>query len=132
MDELSVQDMGDEELAQLLALSGIPDQQAQLMRQQIMAQRLQQTPTPQGRQAGGAFVAANPLEFLGAGMQQFAGMRKEQDATRQLDELRKQQIQARQLFGKKLMDTPYRRSTQPFIRQLQVDEGNVPMPSMGY
>lgn len=49
-------------------ISGAKSQMAQ-------AAALRKTATPQGRQAGRLFVAANPLEHIGAGMSKYAGMR---------------------------------------------------------
>lgn len=47
----------------------------ELDRQLSEANALRDTPLPEGRQAGRTFVAANPLEFIGAGIKQFKGNR---------------------------------------------------------
>jgi len=91
------------------ALAPMGEQQAQQTQQQ--AQMLQQRPGPEMRGNGRVQTAANPLEFVGAGLQQYAGIRKERQAAEQLDALRKQQIQGRQLYANKLLDTPYRRQS---------------------
>lgn len=132
MDELSMQELSDEDLAKLVELGQIPEQQAALLKQQQQAQMMQQR---QPLQMGGnarVQVAANPLEAIGGLMQQYAGQRKEKDLMGKMDALQKQQLQGRQLYASKLMDTPYRRSTQPFVQGQQVDPNNVPMPAMGF
>jgi hypothetical protein len=44
-----------------------------LMEQRERANALRDTALPEGRQAGRTFVAANPLEFIGAGIKQYRG-----------------------------------------------------------
>lgn len=132
MADLGVNELSDEELNQLIALGVIPEQQAELVRQAQQASALRRTPMPGMRQAGNVAVAANPLEFLGAGLQQYAGQRREKELEGKLDDLRKQQLQARQLFANRMMDTQYRRASQPFMQGVGNPEDNVPMPNMGY
>ncbi len=132
MDELSIQELSDEDLAKLVELGLIPEQQAQLAKQMQQAQMLQQRPGPEMRGNGRVQTAANPLEFIGAGLQQYAGIRKEKDLQKKLDDLQKQQLMGRQLYASRAMDSPYRRSTQPFINQQPVDPNNVPMPAMSF
>lgn len=111
MAELSAQELSDEDLAQLIQLGVIPEEQAQLLKQQQQAQMLQQRAGPEMRSNGRVQTAANPLEFIGSGLQQYAGMRKEKQALSKMDELRKQQLQGRQLYADKLLDTPFRRQS---------------------
>jgi hypothetical protein len=128
--DLSAQEMSDDELQQLIALGIIPEEQAQLLKQQQQAQMLQQRPGPEMRGNGRVMTAANPLEFVGAGLQQYAGMRKEKQALDKLDELRKQQLQGRQLYAGKMMDTPYRRQSMT-VPMPESDYGVKP-PAMGF
>lgn len=132
MDELSVQELSDEDLAKLAALSGISEEEAMLAKQLQQAQMLQQRQGPQMRGNGRVQTAANPLEFVGAGLQQYAGMRREKELMGKMDELRKQQMQGRQLYMNRMMDSPYRRSTQPFIQGVGDPAVNVPMPAMSF
>lgn len=134
MDELSIQELSDEDLAKLVQLGQIPEQQAMLIKQMQQAQALQQRPGPQMRGEGGRVqTAANPLEFIGAGLQQYAGMKREKEAQAKMDALMKQQLQGRQLYADRSMDTPYRRSTQPFIQPMTQDPSqNVPNPAMQF
>ncbi len=131
MAELSVQDLSDEDIAQLIQLGVIPEEQAALLKQQQQAQMLQQRPGPEMRGNGRVQTAANPLEFIGAGLQQYAGMRKEKQATGKLDELRKQQLMGRQLYANKLLDTPYRRQSMTAPMQPEQDFGVKP-PAMSF
>jgi hypothetical protein len=58
------------------SLAGVPVDQAQLLgleEQRERANALRDTALPEGRQAGRTFVAANPLEFIGAGIKQYRG-----------------------------------------------------------
>lgn len=47
----------------------------QLEKQLEQANALRNQPMPEGREAGRLYVAANPLEHLGTGLQKFAAMR---------------------------------------------------------
>jgi len=127
-----MQELSDEDLAKLVELGLIPEQQAALAKQAQQARMLQQTAMPEGRSNGRVYTAANPLEFIGHGLQQYAGIRKERQAEEKMDELRKQQLQARQLYAGRMMDTPYRRSTQPFLQQPTEEQLQVPMPTMSF
>lgn len=132
MDELSMQDMSDEDLAQIVGMGGNADQQEMLKKQLANAQALQGRPMPEMRGNGRVQTAANPMEFVGNLMQQYAGQRREKDAMSKIDALQKQQTMGRQLYANKMFDTPYRRSTQPFMQKTGVDPNNVPMPAMSF
>ena len=63
------------ELAEMMGPLG--DQERDIERQQTFADQLRGTKAPTGRaETGRVFTAASPLEFLGAGAQQYAGMKK--------------------------------------------------------
>jgi hypothetical protein len=132
MDELSVQDLSDEDIAKLVELGMIPDQQAQLAKQMEQARQLQNPQMPGMRGNSRVQVAASPLEYIAPVVGAIRGRRQEKDLQSQMDALRKQQLQGRQLYANRAMDSPYRRSTQPFIQQVGTGEQNVPMPNMGY
>lgn len=78
----------DPELLSLLMTYGdqleLTDQEKQL----AQAHALRGTPMPEGRNAGRIYRAANPLEFLGAGLQQYAGARDEKALKKSTGELR--------------------------------------------
>lgn len=128
MDELSIQDLSDEDLQKIIAMGGIPEEQAALQKQLEQARLLQGTPLPEMRGNGRVQTAANPMETIGALIQQYAGMKKGRELESKADALRKQQMQGRQLFAGRMVDTPYRRSTQPFIQGVGDPAENVPMP----
>lgn len=126
MADLSAQELSDDELAQLIQLGVIPEEQAQLLKQQQQAQMLQQKGLPEGRQAGRVYVAPNPLEFVGAVGNAIKAQHQEKDIQGQLDALRKQQVQGRQLYADKLLDTPYRRQSMTVPMQTDPDFGIKP------
>lgn len=132
MDELSIQELSDEDLAKLVELGMIPEEQAQLAKQMQQAQMLQQGAGPEMRGNGRVQTAANPLEFGAQLLKQYAGQRREKDLMSKMDALQKQQLQGRQLYASRATDSPYRRSTQPFIQGQGVDEQNIPMPGMSF
>jgi hypothetical protein len=69
-----------------------PQDQAELeglMEQRVRANALRDTATPEGRQAGRTFVAANPLEFLGAGIKQYKGGKESKKLDTQVGDVRK-------------------------------------------
>lgn len=111
MDELSLQELSDEDLAKLVELGAIPEQQAALAKQMQQARMLQQQAGPEMRGNSRVQTAANPLEFLGTGLQQYAGMRQGKETQAKLDALQKQQMMGRQLYAQKAFDSPYRRES---------------------
>lgn len=67
----------DQDMIQHLADTwGIPMEEAALKLQQMRAEALMNTQTPQGRKVGDVFVASNPLEVAGAGIRQGLGARE--------------------------------------------------------
>ena len=60
-----------------ISQSGVYDENAGLLnQQQALAQQMRGTPLPEGRNIGGTFQAANPLEFVGATLQRMKGERQ--------------------------------------------------------
>lgn len=64
-----------------LELGGLDEQMAR-------AEALRNAPTPEGRQAGRVYVAANPLEHLGRGIGQYRQGRKMEDIEKKRGEAR--------------------------------------------
>jgi len=56
--------------------------------QMTAAQGLRDTPMPEGRSVRGGYTAANPLEFVGAGMQKYQGQQQLKDLQGQQTALR--------------------------------------------
>jgi hypothetical protein len=82
------------------------DSQAKILEQRRNRYLQQQdTQAPDGQMVGGHYVAANPLEYLAAGLRGYGGMRGEQLANKELTDLqgKKQQAisQALRTFGEK-------------------------------
>lgn len=132
MADLAMSELSDEDVQQLVAAGMVPEEIEALQKQLAQAQMLQGTQMPGMRGNGRVMTAANPLEFVGAGLQQYAGKRQAGAAQGKIDDLRKQQLQARQLFANRTLDTPFRRASQPFIQQQEVNPANVPMPMPKY
>ena len=86
MDEYAeiLQYLSPEELADL---GIIPEQQQALEQQMAQANALRGAPLPEGRQAGGRFIAASPLEMLGGVAQRFAGALKGRGLEKQREAL---------------------------------------------
>jgi hypothetical protein len=83
-EEYGLEQMSEEELQKLVELGVIDDNMAENARQMRLAEELRYaTPTPEGRQAGRVYVASNPLEHIGKGMQQW-------NAQKRMDELEKE------------------------------------------
>lgn len=82
-------DLSEEEIQQLIQLGIIPEQQGILAQQIAQANALRNSPGPEMRGNGRIQTAANPLEFLAKGMQEYK-------TTKELKELRKQQQDALQ------------------------------------
>lgn len=62
-----------------------------LVDQLEQARALRDTASPEGRHAGRTFVAANPLEFLGAGIKQYKGGKKAKETEAELEKNRAEQ-----------------------------------------
>ncbi len=96
-------EMSDEEIQQLIALGIIPDQQGQLQQQMKTAEQLRYNNTPQMRGEGGRVqTAANPLEFLVAGIQGHKAGKQLDELRKKQDELLQQQVMGRSAFFKAL------------------------------
>jgi len=62
-------------LAAWLGTYGDQMELSALEKQQAQAEALRDMKSPEGRDTGRVYVAANPLEHIGSGLQRFAGMR---------------------------------------------------------
>lgn len=96
-------DLSDADLEQLMALGVIPDQQSDLKDQIAQAQKLRYGSMPGMRGEGSRIqTAANPLEFLVAGVQGYRAGKEEKSLRAQQKDLQKSQIEARKLFLQRL------------------------------
>lgn len=104
MDDFS--GLSEEDIAALLELGVIDDQQSMLSGQLAQANTIRNRPGPEGRQAGRVYTAANPLEFLGRGMEMHKAEKETADIKKQQEALLQQQIAGRKLYFDKLLREP--------------------------
>jgi len=94
-DRLLEQGYTEEQIASILGLAGLSSEEMDMKRQQEEADALRATPGPEGRTAGNIYQAANPMEHIGAGMKQYAGMRQSQDLEARRPEIWDEQMKRR-------------------------------------
>jgi hypothetical protein len=106
------------------------DEQEKLIAQQ-RAKYLQQQDqqAPQGRMVGGRYIAANPLEYLAAGLRGYGGFKGEQQANQELTDLQAKKQEAMQ-GDMNAMITALRGKPAETVQPLTPndDEGNVNAP----
>jgi len=106
------------------------DSQAKILEQRRNRYLQQQdVNAPDGQMVGRHYVAANPLEYLAAGLRSYGGMRGEQLATQELGDLQKQKQEAMQ-GDMNAMITALRGKPAETVQPLTPndDEGNVNAP----
>jgi hypothetical protein len=95
-EEYDISKMSEEELAQLVQLGVIDENMAENARQMKLAEQLRYgTAGPEGRNAGRVYVAANPLEHLGRGLEQWNAQKRMKELEAQRGEMQGKQTQAR-------------------------------------
>lgn len=103
MDPTALQQLGltEDQIAQLMEMGALAEEGGIIGQEMEMANQLRNTPGPQGRFTGKAYVRANPMEFVGAGLQQAMGGIQQQKGIKQQREnaqaqadLRKQYMEA--------------------------------------
>ena len=82
---MDISQLSPEEIQQILSISSFPEEQ-DLLKQQLAQAESLRVGTPRGTQAGRVYVAANPLEHIGAFMQN-RNAQKQQNAV--MDQQRK-------------------------------------------
>lgn len=98
---------------QLAQMSAYGDTAALNQQKYGLAHERSKTPTPQGREAGGMYIAANPLEFLASGIQRFRGEQGLQNAQAAQEGLIQGDVNARKQLGGAMSEAMRRaRSTQ--------------------
>jgi hypothetical protein len=90
----------DQDILDVLSIGETNDQISDQDAAFARAQALRETPVAQGRQAGGVYTAANPLEQLAVVGKQIAGVVKEKQANDALGGLRKERTRKRGLYHK--------------------------------
>lgn len=84
---------------QLLGVYGDQMEMGDLDEQLLRAQALRDTAMPEGRNSGRVYTAANPLEFVGAGIKQYRGAKKEQGVNAEREAVRKRIGEAVKQYG---------------------------------
>ncbi len=98
MDYAEIQNLDPATIQQLMELGIIPGQLEQSQSDIQAAQATQSAPGPYGRQAGGLYQAANPMEHLANALRKFKARDAEADARASADQLRQDQTSARRAF----------------------------------
>ncbi len=95
----------EEELAQLVELGVVPDEMLENFRRQRAAEEAASMGPPEGRRAGGSYVAANPLEHIASAGSRVAALMKLKQLRQQHEELvgkKRQGYQTMQGIGQHL------------------------------
>lgn len=119
MDEF--EGLTEEQLQQLIELGIIPDQQSYLSEQMEQANAVRNREGPQMQGNGRVQTAANPLEFLGQGIQKYQAGKDLKDIGKKREDLLNKQV-----IGRKALLDAIRGRRGP---QLQ-DGTMIPDPSM--
>lgn len=98
MEAYGLEDMTEEDLQKLVELGVIDEQMAENQRQMRLAEELRFQKGPEGRQAGRTYVAANPLEHLGTGIQQWQAQKRMGELEKQRGEMGQQQTEGRKSY----------------------------------
>jgi len=98
MEAYGLENMTEEDLQKLVELGVIDDKMAENARQMQLAEQLRYRAGPEGRQAGRVYVAANPLEHIGRGMEQYQAIKRQKELDQQRGEMGKQQTAGRQTY----------------------------------
>lgn len=103
----------EDQIRMILSLGGLNSETGQLDKQMKYADKLRGTEMPEGRTAGNMYVAANPLEFIGAGMKQHAGMKQSENIFNQQKILQDEMMRRRMEYLKGGANPGLQQSTIP-------------------
>lgn len=98
MEAYGLEQMSEEELQKMVELGVIDEQMAENARQMALQEQLRYQAAPEGRQAGRTYVAANPLEHIGKGLEQYNAAKKIKELEAQRGVLEGKQTQGRQTY----------------------------------
>jgi hypothetical protein len=105
-DFLDLENMSEEEIAQLMELGILDDQGNILDKQLAQAQAVRNAPGPEGRDSGRVYTAANPLEHIVNAAQGIKAGREIEDIAKKQEELLAQQTAGRKTFLDALRKKP--------------------------
>lgn len=97
-EEFNLEGMTEEELQQLVQLGVIDENMAENARQMAVQEGLRYQGAPEGRQAGRTYVAANPLEHIGKGLEQYNAMKRMKELEAQRGTMQGQQTAGRGMY----------------------------------
>lgn len=95
MENFDLSGMSEEQIQQLVSLGVIDEQMAENARQMAVQEGLRYQKSPEGRDSGRVYTAANPLEHIGAGLQQYNAMKKMKELEAQRGTMQSQQTAGR-------------------------------------
>lgn len=97
-EEYDLSKMSEDELQKLVQLGVIDENMAENQRQMKLAEQLRYQAAPEGRQAGRVYVAANPLEHIGKGLEQYQAIQRQKELDKQRAEMQGKQTAGRQTY----------------------------------
>jgi len=118
MEAFGLEQMSEEDLQKMVELGIIDEQMAENARQMAVQEGLRYQAAPEGRQAGRVYVAANPLEHIGKGLEQYNAQRKMKELEAERGTLGDKQTEGRQTYWDVIRG----------MRRKKPDFSGVPMP----
>lgn len=97
-DFLNLEDLSEEEIAQLMEMGALDDQMGILDKQLAQATALRNAPGPEGRDSGRVYTAANPLEHLVHAAQGIQAGSQMEDLAKKQEAILGQQTSGRKAF----------------------------------
>jgi hypothetical protein len=117
-------DLTEDEIAQLMQLGALPEEQKSLIDQLSSARELRNREGPQGIDTGRVFTAANPLEHAAHAYQGIKAGRQIDDLLKKQQEILLKQTDGRSAFLKALRRKPQQIEMTAFEPQMEMPEGN--------
>jgi hypothetical protein len=114
----------EDEIAQLMELGAIPEEQKSLAGSLAEARELRNRQGPQGIDTGRVFTAANPLEHAAHAYQGIKAGRQIDDLLKKQQENLLKQTEGRSAFLKALRRKPQTMEMQEFEPTMEMPEGN--------
>jgi hypothetical protein len=120
MEKYSLENMSEEDIQKMVDLGLIDENMAENARQMQTAEKLRYSEAPGMRGNSRVMTAANPMEFIGRGIQQYRAGRQMEDLAKQRGELGKQQTAGRRNYWDVLRG----------MRQKPIDMSNIEAPKV--
>lgn len=123
-DSDPLEDLTEDEIAQLMELGAIPQEQEQLLSSLSQARELRNRPGPQGYDGGRVYTAASPLEHAAHAFQSIKAGKQIDDLLKQQQENLLKQTDGRTAFLKALRRKPKSFEMTTFEPTMEMPEGN--------